>query len=135
MTRLLALHDPRISDLLTICLLTGMRAGEAAGLVREDLVWKGNLGWFAWIRPNEVRTLKTDAAERFIPLHSALTSTLDRLPSEGRLFPNLSVNMVTKRFAVMAAASEHVAGVALPVAAKGQGLYELDADHRLDYVE
>lgn len=100
-TRLLALKDRRIGDLLTMCLLSGMRAGEAVGLVRGDLVWKGNLGWFAWIRPNEVRTLKTDAAERFIPLHSALTPIVNRLPQEGRLFPNLSVNMVTKRFAVL----------------------------------
>lgn len=102
-TRLLGLEDTRIGDLLTMCLLSGMRAGEAVGLVREDLVWKGNLGWFAWIRPNEVRTLKTDAAERFIPLHSSLTPILNRLPQEGRLFPNLSVNMVTKRFAVLRA--------------------------------
>lgn len=100
-TRLLALDDPRIGEVLSICLLTGMRAGEATGLVREDLVWKGNQGWFAWIRPNEVRTLKTDAAERFIPLHSALTPIIDRLPKAGRLFPGLTVNTVTKRFAVM----------------------------------
>lgn len=99
--RLLALNDPRIGDVLTMCLLTGMRAGEATGLVREDLVWKGNQGWFAWIRPNEVRTLKTDAAERFIPLHSALTPIIDRLPKAGRLFPGLTVNTVTKRFAVL----------------------------------
>lgn len=59
---LLALDDPRIGEVLVFCLLTGMRAGEAVGLVRGDLVWKGNLGWFAWIRPNEVRSLKTDAA-------------------------------------------------------------------------
>lgn len=100
-TRLLALNDLRIGDVLTMCLLSGMRAGEAVGLVRGDLVWKGNLGWFAWIRPNEVQTLKTDAAERFIPLHSALTPIVNQLPQEGRLFPNLSVNMVTKCFAVL----------------------------------
>lgn len=64
--KLLALEEPRIGDVLMLCLLTGMRAGEAVGLVREDLVWKGNLGWFAWIRPNAVRALKTDAAERLI---------------------------------------------------------------------
>lgn len=101
--RLMALADPRIGDLLTFCLLSGMRAGEAAGLVGADLVWKGNLGWFAWIRPNEVRSLKTDAAERLIPLHSALTERLDALPKDGRLFPDLSVNMVTKRFSVLRA--------------------------------
>ncbi len=99
--RLLALDDPKIGAALRVCLLSGMRAGEAVGLVREDLVWKGNLGWFAWIRPNEVRTLKTEAAERLVPLHSALTPLIDGLPASGRLFPGLSVNMVTKRFAVL----------------------------------
>lgn len=101
--RLLALDDPKIGDVLLVCLLTGMRAGEAVGLVRGDLVWKGNLGWFAWIRPNEVRSLKTDAAERFIPMHSALTGRLARLPQQGRLFPGLTVDMVTKRFAKLRA--------------------------------
>lgn len=98
---LLTLKDPRIGDVLIFCLLSGMRAGEAVGLVRDDLVWKGNLGWFAWIRPNEVRSLKTDAAERLIPLHSALTPLLANLPREGRLFPDLTVPMVTKRFAAL----------------------------------
>lgn len=101
----LALEDPRIGDVLMLCLLTGMRAGEAVGLVREDLVWKGNLGWFVWIRPNAVRALKTDAAERLIPLHSALSPLLARLPSRGRLFPNLTVSIVTKRFTTMRAAA------------------------------
>jgi integrase len=95
--------DPRILDVLLLCLLSGMRAGEAVGLVRDDLVWKGNLGWFAWIRPNEVRSLKTDAAERLIPLHSALTCRLAALPEQGKLFPNLDVSKVTKRFSAMKA--------------------------------
>ncbi|MDP3193659.1 DUF6538 domain-containing protein [Tabrizicola sp.] len=99
--RLLSLDDPRIGVALRVCLLSGMRAGEAVGLVRDDLIWKGNLGWFAWIRPNEVRSLKTDAAERIVPLHSSLTPLLTALPTTGRLFPGLSVNMVTKRFSVL----------------------------------
>lgn len=98
---LLDLQDQKIGVALQFCLLSGMRAGEAVGLVRDDLIWKGNLGWFAWIRPNEVRTLKTDAAERVVPLHSGLTPLLANLPESGRLFPGLSVNMVTKRFSVM----------------------------------
>ena len=99
--QLLALEDARIADVFLFCLLSGMRSGEAVGLVRDDLVWKGNLGWFAWVRPNEVRTLKTDAAERFIPLHSDLTECLARLPATGRLFPELDVSVVTKRFKKM----------------------------------
>ncbi|TGD65265.1 integrase [Tabrizicola sp. WMC-M-20] len=98
---LLNLQDPKIGVALRFCLLSGMRAGEAVGLVRDDLIWKGNLGWFAWIRANEVRKLKTDAAERIVPLHSDLTPLLADLPGTGRLFPGLSVNMVTKRFSVM----------------------------------
>jgi len=97
-TLLLAACKPRYADHMAFCLLSGMRAGEAAGLVRDDLIWKENLGWFVWIRPNDVRSLKTEAAHRFIPLHSHLAERLKRLPSEGRLFPNLRVNVVTKRF-------------------------------------
>ncbi len=99
--KLLELKDQKIGTVLLFCLLSGMRAGEAAGLVREDLVWKGNLGWFCHVRPNAVRSLKTDAAERFIPLHSTLTSVLTTMPKTGRLFPGLTVNMITKQFAIM----------------------------------
>lgn len=99
--KLLEQEDQKIGQVLVFCLLSGMRAGEAAGLVREDLVWKGNLGWFCHVRPNAVRSLKTDAAERFIPLHSALTPLLAVMPSTGRLFPGLTVNMITKQFGVM----------------------------------
>jgi integrase len=35
---LLAQEDPKIGSLLRLCLLSGLRAGEAVGLVREDLV-------------------------------------------------------------------------------------------------
>ena len=96
--RLLDLDDPVLQPVLLTCLLTGMRAGEAVGLLRADVVNKANLGSFIHIRPNEVRLLKTDAAERVLPLHSALDAVFDRLPSEGPLFPDLTVNLVTKRF-------------------------------------
>ncbi len=55
------------------------------------------------MRPNEVRSLKTDAAERVLPLHSTLTPMLASLPSKGRLFPGLTVNTVTKQFGVLRA--------------------------------
>lgn len=99
--KLLEQRDEKIKAVLMFCLLSGMRAGEATGLVRDDLTWKGNLGWFCHVRPNDVRSLKTDAAERFIPLHSSLTPVLATLPATSRLFPGLTVNMVTKQFAVM----------------------------------
>ena len=95
---LLAYHPRDIEGLLRVCLLTGMRSGEAVGLLREDFVNKGNLGWFVKVQPNRVRQLKTEASEREVPVHSRLALLLDCLPKEGRLFPNLNVNIVTKRF-------------------------------------
>lgn len=97
--QLLGLADPVIGNALLICLLSGMRAGEAAGLLREDVVTKGNLGGFFLVRPNRLRLLKTDAAERQVPVHSALDLVLTKLPNSGPLFPDLEVNDVTKRFA------------------------------------
>ncbi len=99
MQRLLRSHDPVIGRVLLVCLLSGMRAGEAAGLLREDLVPKGNLGQFFFLRPNQLRLLKTDAAERLVPVHSALEQVLSGLPITGPLFPDLKVNDITKRFA------------------------------------
>ena len=97
--QLLGAEDPRIGQVMLFCLLSGMRAGEAAGLLREDVINKGNLGCFAHIRPNRVRLLKTDAAERFIPLHLELMDLLRVLPAEGELFPDVSVPVITKGFA------------------------------------
>jgi len=85
------------------CLLTGMRAGEAVGLLREDLVQKGNLGVFALVRPNRLRDLKTEAAERVVPLHAEVEGLLRDLPSDGPLFPDLTVPILTKRFATLRA--------------------------------
>ena len=39
-------------------------------------------------------------------MHSALTPVLERLPRQGRLFPDLTVSVVTKRFATMRKALE-----------------------------
>ncbi len=80
---------PVIGQVLLFCLLTGMWSGEATGLLREDLAWKGNLGWFAQVRPNRVRLLKTDAAERLVPLHGVLADLLPSMPDD-RLFPDLT---------------------------------------------
>lgn len=96
--KLLEERDSVLHPVLLTCLLTGMRAGEAVGLLREDLVLKPDVGWFIHLRPNALRLLKTDAAERFIPLHPDLGGVFDRLPSDGPLFPELNVNQVTKRF-------------------------------------
>ena len=93
--------DVHIGRVLLVCLLSGMRAGEAVGLLREDVVNKGNLGRFFHLRPNALRLLKTDAAERLIPVHSVLETLLDQLPSAGPLFPDLTVREVTKRFAIL----------------------------------
>lgn len=98
---LLRCKQDAIRPVLTTCLLSGMRAGEAIGLLRDDLIDKGNLGWFVHVRPNERRLLKTDAAERLIPLHPVLEELFRNLPHSGPLFPGLNVNQVTKRFAVL----------------------------------
>ncbi|KIC10781.1 hypothetical protein RA19_10345 [Leisingera sp. ANG-M1] len=99
-SRLLAAQDDLHPVLLT-CLLSGMRAGEAVGLLREDLVAKENLGCFAHVRPNQLRLLKTDAAERLVPVHPRLDEVFRALPSAGPLFPKLTVNHVTKGFAAL----------------------------------
>lgn len=99
--RLLGEVNTPIHGLLRLCLLTGMRSGEAAGMLRSDLISKGNLGTFAHVRPNNLRNLKTDASERLVPLHSDLDPLLARLPAEGPFFPGLNVNLVTKRFAAL----------------------------------
>nr|WP_319948217.1 DUF6538 domain-containing protein [uncultured Shimia sp.] len=101
--RMLATDDDVLRPVLLTCLLSGMRAGEAAGLLREDLVTKGNLGTFVHVRPNDLRLLKTDAAERLVPVHPVLEELFQGLPSEGPLFPDLSVNQITKGFAALRA--------------------------------
>jgi hypothetical protein len=69
---LLNTNDRVLHSALLFCLLTGMRSGEACGLLAEDVSTKGNLGRFVQIRPNAVRLLKSKAAERELPLHPIL---------------------------------------------------------------
>lgn len=96
--QLLAAEDPVIGKVLVTCLLSGLRAGEAIGLLADDLVAKGDLGRFIRVRPNKVRLLKTDAAEREVPLHPQLDALFREHPRSDRLF-DLSVGDVTKGFA------------------------------------
>jgi integrase len=91
-------RDERLLALLRICLLTGMRLGEARGLLRDEIVDKGNYGQFIQIKPNAVRGLKTTKAEREVPLHSTLQPVLADLPKQGPLFPGVSSNSMTKAF-------------------------------------
>ncbi|WP_240482076.1 tyrosine-type recombinase/integrase [Ruegeria marisrubri] len=97
--QLLRAKDRDLHPVLLTCLLSGMRAGEAVGLLRDDLVSKGNLGSFVHVRPNQLRLLKTEAAERLVPVHPVLDEVFRRLPSTGPLFPDLTVAQVTKGFA------------------------------------
>ena len=63
------------------------------------------------IRPNAVRLLKSKAAEREVPLHPILEQLLDqRLPSQGRLFPSLSVDKVVKRYAYLRSVHKELHG-------------------------
>ena len=81
-------------------LLTGMRSGEICGLMAEDVIHKGNLGRFIKIQPNAIRQLKSRSAEREVPLHQNLEQLLDTsLPTQGRLFANLSVDRIVKAYA------------------------------------
>jgi integrase len=96
---LLGAEDRVLHSALLFGLLTGMRSGEICGLMAEDVTAKGNLGRFVSIRPNEVRLLKSKAAEREVPLHGVLEGLLDTtLPTSGRLFPHLTVDKVVKRY-------------------------------------
>jgi integrase len=99
---LLGAKDRVLHNALLFGLLTGMRSGEICGLMAEDITAKGNLGRFISIRPNEVRLLKSKAAEREVPLHGVLEGLLDTvLPKSGRLFPQLSVDRIVKRYAYL----------------------------------
>ena len=97
---LLQAKDRVLSSALLFGLLTGMRSGEICGLLATDVISKGNLGRFIRIQPNEVRQLKSIAAEREVPLHSMLEQLLDTsLPQKGGLFPALTVDKVVKAYA------------------------------------
>jgi integrase len=99
---LLGAKDRVLHNALLFGLLTGMRSGEICGLMAEDITAKGNLGRFISIRPNAVRLLKSKAAEREVPLHGILEGLFDTvLPRKGRLFPQLSVDKVVKRYAYL----------------------------------
>ena len=99
---LLSAKDRVLHSALLFGLLTGMRSGEICGLMAEDVTAKGNLGRFISIKPNRVRLLKSKAAEREVPLHGVLEQLLDNvLPTSGRLFPQLSVDRVVKRYAYL----------------------------------
>ena len=97
---LLKAKDRVLLGALLFGLLTGMRSGEICGLMVEDVTQKANLGRFIHIRPNAIRQLKSNAAEREVPLHTVLEQLLDTtLPKQGRLFPTLTVDKVVKAYA------------------------------------
>ena len=99
--KLLSAREHVVADVMKLCLFSGMRAGEAAGLLGEDIVDKGSAGLFFHLRPNHLRLLKTEAAERWVPVHPELLALLKRKPKQGPLFPDLTVNDITKRFALL----------------------------------
>ena len=97
---LLNRKDWVLHNILLFCLLTGLRSGEACGLLAEDVISKGNLGRFVRVAPNDIRQLKSRAAQREVPLHSILENLLDTsLPITGRLFPTMTVDKVVKCYA------------------------------------
>ena len=89
-----------LSGALLFGLLTGMHSGKVCGLMAKDVKQKENLGRFIHIRPNVVRLLKSESAEREVPLHTVLEQLLDTiLPTKERLFPDLTVDRVVKAYA------------------------------------
>ena len=99
---LLSRKDWVLHNILLFCLLTGLRSGEACGLLAEDVISKGNLGRFVRVAPNDIRQLQSKAAQREVPLHSILENLLDTtLPTTGRLFPTMTVDKVVKRYAFL----------------------------------
>ena len=97
---LLQTKDRVLLSALLFGLLTGMRSGEICGLMVEDVTHKGRLGRFVKIQPNALRQLKSRAAEREVPLHPILEQRLETsLPTQGRLFANLSVDNIVKVYA------------------------------------
>ncbi len=77
--KILAVADPALAQVMHWCMLSGMRAGECLGLTAEDLIDRGNDGWWVHIRPNDIRDLKSAASNRIIPLHSDLVPDLEGL--------------------------------------------------------
>jgi integrase len=108
---LLQAKDRVLSSALLFGLLTGMRSGELCGLLATDVISKGNLGRFIQIQPNEIRQLKSKAAEREVPLHAKLEQLLDAsLPNKGRLFPRLTVDKVVKAYAKLRITNPNLTG-------------------------
>ena len=81
--------------ILKILYFTGARLAEIAGLMAEDLLEDRIL-----IRPNEKRSLKTDASEREIPLHPRLQELVAPLRGrQGLLWP-AQLQVATSRWGV-----------------------------------
>ena len=78
---------------LLILLLSGslMRLSEAAGLMRDDVAYEGDM-MTVTIRPNQLRTLKTQSSERTIPLVGNARVAVEMLLTRSQgaiLFPNV----------------------------------------------
>lgn len=73
--------------------LSGARIEEVAELRRRDIRQEGEV-WILDIRPSDLRSLKTDQAQRMIPLHPALITEgflgyVATLPADGPLWPDM----------------------------------------------
>jgi integrase len=76
-----------------IALYHGMRAGEAIGLMAQDVITRDGVPCFI-LRRNEIRDLKTGHSGRLVPVHPVLVglgflSFARARPAEGPLFANL----------------------------------------------
>jgi len=78
-----------------IALFTGMRLNEICQLYLDDIIKEGNI-WYFNICPGELKSLKTDTAQRIVPLHEELIELrlpeyvmLLRKQGKTQLFPDL----------------------------------------------
>ncbi|WP_407497037.1 DUF6538 domain-containing protein, partial [Pseudooceanicola sp. MF1-13] len=86
---------------------TGMRLGEAAGLLREDFVTDGEGGIVARVRPHPWRRLKTKGSERDVPLEGMAAWAAKRVlaqPSDTKFaFPRYNSGETTNANSASAA--------------------------------
>lgn len=74
--------DDEMRWLVALVADTGMRIGEAAGLLREDIQRDTDGNWSVRITPHPWRTLKTDGSKRVVPLVGSAQWAAERIQAQ-----------------------------------------------------